>query len=95
MRHAERPRGGIKSETESYTLDGSESHLGSGMFGFQRVRTRWPDLKDNPTSMASGPLRPWLQGGSARTRPAMCRCTPASEKGGWAAEHAWEAAACE
>ncbi|KAI6090726.1 hypothetical protein F4821DRAFT_227718 [Hypoxylon rubiginosum] len=83
--------GGIKGETETYVLDGSESRVGSSMFGFQNLRTQWVSLDDQPMSFAGGPLDPWLQEGwleeSSGTHDHVQVYT-VSEKG-WSAEHIW------
>ncbi|KAI1376082.1 hypothetical protein F4677DRAFT_459964 [Hypoxylon crocopeplum] len=83
--------GGIKGETENYVLDGSESRVGSSMFGFQHLRTQWVDLANQPMSLAGGPLDPWLQEGWLEDSFGPwdhVHVYTASEKG-WSAEHIW------
>ncbi|KAI3317860.1 hypothetical protein HD806DRAFT_550204 [Xylariaceae sp. AK1471] len=98
---AQTATGGIKGETEIYRLDGSETTQGSGMFGVQKIRTRWLDLSigENgdessvPTNLAGQPTYPWLLQGwlkeASINSPGHINALVINEKAGWTTEQLW------
>ncbi|KAI0412787.1 hypothetical protein F5X98DRAFT_391474 [Xylaria grammica] len=98
---AQTATGGIKGEIEVYRLDGSETTQGSGMFGVQRIRTRWLDLGGTEnanragrlTNIEGNPIDPWLLEGWLRegttSSPGHINAFVVNEKAGWTAEQIW------
>ncbi|KAI1177824.1 hypothetical protein F4777DRAFT_576641 [Nemania sp. FL0916] len=93
--------GGIKGENEIYRLDGSETTLGSGMFGVQKIRSRWLDISGTenaneagrPVNIAGKPTNPWLLEGWLREgdpdSPGHINALVVNEKAGWTSEQVW------
>lgn len=88
--------GGLKGETEKHQVDGTEFAHGSGMFGVQRVRTQWLDLKfpkPAPGVATGEDLDPYLTDNwleeEAQGSPGHLLVRVSSDKSGWTAEQVW------
>ncbi|EAS31146.3 uncharacterized protein CIMG_06625 [Coccidioides immitis RS] len=92
--------GGIKGESEDHQLNWMEFTHGSGMFGTQKVRTRWTTIDQNSVSGDGTPLDPFLtadwldeegdlsfEAGSDDGKHVQVYVV--SSKGGWTAEQIW------
>jgi len=94
---AQTATGGIKGETETHKIDGSEIVHSSGMFGTQRVRTSWLDLTNNkpaPGVRTGEGLDPfltqgWLEESGNGGSPGHILVNVKSDKSGWTAEQVW------
>ncbi|WEW56054.1 hypothetical protein PRK78_001489 [Emydomyces testavorans] len=92
--------GGIKGENETHQLDWTDYSHGSGMFGTQRVRTRWTTIGPDSLSGDGCPLDGFLTAGwldeeretDDDQRPEEGKHVQVyvvSDKAGWRAEQIW------
>ncbi|KAK9440014.1 hypothetical protein VB005_04635 [Metarhizium brunneum] len=91
---AQTASGGIKGETEIYNLDEREYKASSTMFGVQRIRAGWVDLRvEKPLSLSGRPFDTYLsEGWIEEDDPKVAGHITAyivSEQAGWSVEQVW------
>lgn len=93
--------GGIRGETETHRLDGSECSHGSAMFGTQLVRSSWLCLPAEDKTTVTTPsaideylLEGWLQEEPAGA-PGHIHVSVVNKKARWQAQQVWGFATVE
>ncbi|KAL2173701.1 uncharacterized protein P884DRAFT_251482 [Thermothelomyces heterothallicus CBS 202.75] len=88
--------GGLKAETETVQLDGSEQVHESAVFGSQRVRSRWLDLTSErpaPGVSSKEEIDPYLGEGWLQEEPegspGHVWVTATNERAGWRVDQVW------
>ncbi|RYP65610.1 hypothetical protein DL771_008218 [Monosporascus sp. 5C6A] len=91
---AQTATGGLKGETEVYKLDGSEATTSTPVFGVNRIRASWSDLRtEKPLGLSGEPLPQYLMEGWLEqddlNSPGHITAHVVCDRGGWTVDQIW------